>query len=100
MADLRRTRMGFVFQQPTMLKNLNILDNIVLPSMRDNRKQGAEVSIQAKKLMRKVRIGDLDKRDITQVSGGQLQRAGICRALINNNQNQHGNHSPCWFCQL
>lgn len=83
MADLRRTRMEFVFQQPTMLKNLNILDNIVLPSMRDNRKQGAEVSDKAKKLMRKVGIGDLDKRDITQVSGGQLQRAGICRALIN-----------------
>ena len=30
LADIRRTKMGFVFQQPAMLKNLNILDNIVL----------------------------------------------------------------------
>ncbi|MFO8068645.1 MAG: ATP-binding cassette domain-containing protein, partial [Alkalibacterium sp.] len=80
---LRRNRMGFVFQQPTMLKNLNILDNIVLPSMRDNRKKASKVSDKAKTLMGKVGIGELDERDITQVSGGQLQRAGICRALIN-----------------
>jgi putative ABC transport system ATP-binding protein len=36
LADIRRMNMGFVFQQPTLLKNLNILDNIILPSMRDN----------------------------------------------------------------
>ena len=83
MADLRRIKMGFVFQQPTMLKNLNILDNIVLPLMRDNRKKGLEVSFNAKTLMGKVGIAELEKRDIAQVSGGQLQRAGICRALIN-----------------
>lgn len=84
MADLRRTRMGFVFQQPTMLRNLNILDNIILPSMRDNSKMGATISANARVLMEKVGIAELDKRDITQVSGGQLQRVGICRALINN----------------
>jgi putative ABC transport system ATP-binding protein len=83
LADLRRTKMGFVFQQPTMLKNLNILDNIVLPSMRDNRKKGSEITGNAKTLMEKVGIDELENRDITQVSGGQLQRAGICRALIN-----------------
>ena len=82
-ADLRRIKMGFVFQQPTMLKNLNILDNIVLPAMRDNRKNGAKILVNAKKLMAKMGIAELEKRDTTQVSGGQLQRAGICRALIN-----------------
>ncbi len=84
MADLRRTQMGFVFQQPTMLKNLNILDNIVLPSMRDIRKKGTTITANARQLMGKVGIAELEKRDITQVSGGQLQRAGICRSLINN----------------
>jgi putative ABC transport system ATP-binding protein len=83
MADLRRIKMGFVFQQPTMLKNLNILDNIVLPSMRDIRKKGIAISANARQLMGKVGIAELEKRDITQVSGGELQRAGICRALIN-----------------
>lgn len=83
LSDIRRTKMGFVFQQPTMLKNLNILDNIILQSMRDNRKNVVRISEKARVLMKRVGIKDLEKRNITQVSGGQLQRAGICRALMN-----------------
>lgn len=83
LADLRRTQMGFVFQQPTMLKNLNILDNIMLPSMRGNRKNAAKIADKARTLMARTGIAELARRDITQVSGGQLQRAAICRALMN-----------------
>lgn len=83
LSDIRRNKMGFVFQQPTLLKNLNIIDNIILPSIRDNRKNVAKISEKASALMRKVGIARLEKREITQVSGGQLQRAGICRALMN-----------------
>ncbi|RCX18558.1 putative ABC transport system ATP-binding protein [Fontibacillus phaseoli] len=83
LSDLRRTQMGFVFQQPTMLKHLNILDNIILPSMRGNRRNAADITKKARALMKRVGISELEKRDITQVSGGQLQRAGICRALMN-----------------
>lgn len=83
LTDLRRTKMGFVFQQPTMLKNLNILDNIILPSMRDNRKDAANIVQKARALMKRTGIAELEQRGITQVSGGQLQRAGICRALMN-----------------
>lgn len=82
LAEIRRTKMGFVFQQPTLLRNLNLLDNIVLPSLRDNRKSAAKLTEKARALMKKVGIAELEKRDITQVSGGQLQRAGICRALM------------------
>ncbi len=83
LSDIRRTKMGFVFQQPTMLKNLNIHDNIILPSMRGNRKNAVKISEKAAVLMKRAGIAELEKRDITQVSGGQLQRAGICRALMN-----------------
>lgn len=83
LSDLRRTKMGFIFQQPTMLKNLNILDNIILPSIRGNRKNAPKIIEKAKILMKKVGISELENRNITQVSGGQLQRAGICRALMN-----------------
>lgn len=83
LSDIRRTKMGFVFQQATMLKNLNILDNIILPSMRGNSKNAVKISEKARALMKRVGIAELEKRDITQVSGGQLQRAGICRALMN-----------------
>lgn len=83
LSDLRRNRMGFVFQQPTLLKNLNILDNIILPQMRNHHKNIKNLIEKAKILMKQMGIEDLEKREITQASGGQLQRAGICRALMN-----------------
>lgn len=81
-ADMRRTKMGFIFQQPTLLKNLNILDNIILPSVHRKKHDTARSIEKARKLMRSAGISELEKRDITQASGGQLQRAGICRALM------------------
>lgn len=84
LSDIRRNKMGFVFQQPTMLKNLNLLDNIIYPSVHGNKKNIAVIIKKATELMKKAGIDGLEKRDITQVSGGQLQRAGICRALMNN----------------
>ncbi len=82
LADLRRTQMGFVFQQPTMIKNLNILDNIILPAMRDAGHDRKKVVKSAGQLMKKTGIEKLGGRAITEVSGGQLQRAGVCRALM------------------
>ncbi|OYO51524.1 putative ABC transport system ATP-binding protein [Lachnotalea glycerini] len=83
LADVRRTKMGFVFQQPTMLRNLNLLDNIILPSAQKGKKDTAKLAQKAKELMNKAGIAGLENRDTTEVSGGQLQRAGICRALMN-----------------
>ena len=84
LADIRRKTMGFVFQQPTLLKNLSILDNIILPSTRDRRDGAAALVEKAKRLMKQADIQELENRTITQASGGQLQRVGICRALMNN----------------
>lgn len=83
LSDIRREKMGFVFQQPTLLKNLNLLDNIILPRIRNHRKDVKQITEKAKSLMEQVGIANLAERDITQVSGGQLQRAGISRSLIN-----------------
>lgn len=80
---LRRQEMGFVFQQPGMLANLNLLDNILLPSVHDHKKDYEELAEKAKELMQRTGIAELADRTITEVSGGQLQRAGICRALMN-----------------
>ncbi|MEK3904608.1 ABC transporter ATP-binding protein [Paenibacillus sp. FSL R7-0179] len=83
LADLRRTRMGFIFQQPTMLRNLNLMDNIMLPAVQDGKRNTAELVEKAAHLMIQTGIAGLENRRTTEVSGGQLQRAGICRALIN-----------------
>ena len=82
-AKLRLESFGFVFQMPRMVKNLTILDNILLPSLTYKRDKEAAKQ-QALALMEEIGISDLADTRISQVSGGQLQRAGICRALINN----------------
>ena len=84
MAEVRRKEMGFVFQQPSLLKNLSILDNIILTAILDNPKKSAEITKRGRDLLKQTGILELADRDIAKVSGGQLQRAGICRALINN----------------
>lgn len=84
LANLRLTKMGFVFQQPSLLKNLNLIDNIILPSVKLNRKEATSLRNKGLSLMKKVGLDNLENRNISQVSGGQLQRAGICRALMNN----------------
>lgn len=82
-ALLRRSTMGFVFQQPTLLKNLSILDNIVLTAFRNAAVPREEILKKAHKLMKQIGIDRIANNQITQASGGELQRAGICRALIN-----------------
>ncbi len=81
-AELRLKRMGFVFQQMNVLDNLNIIDNIVLPAVHADRKRKAEYYERAKSLMEDFHIGDLAGRKVNEVSGGQLQRACICRSMI------------------
>ncbi|MCI8926040.1 MAG: ABC transporter ATP-binding protein [Lachnospiraceae bacterium] len=86
-ARLRLHRMGFVFQQMNMMANLNLLDNILFPAAQANRSRGRkskeELNLRARKLMEKLGITGLEQRTITQVSGGQLQRACICRSMMN-----------------
>ncbi len=86
-ARLRLYHMGFVFQQMNMMANLNLLDNILLPAAQANRGKGRkskeELRLRAQTLMEKLGITGLEQRRVTQVSGGQLQRACICRSMIN-----------------
>lgn len=81
--NLRLIKMGFVFQQMYMMRKLSILDNIVLPGFQAKIRPREEVRQYAEELMRKLGIIDEADREITEVSGGQLQRACLCRALIN-----------------
>ncbi|MBQ8325648.1 MAG: ABC transporter ATP-binding protein [Lachnospiraceae bacterium] len=86
LSNLRLDEMGFIFQQMYMMKNLTILDNIVLPSMESKKSKESkkEKSKRGEELMRKLGIIEVADNDINEVSGGQLQRACICRSMINN----------------
>ena len=80
---LRLLKMGFIFQQMYMMKKLCIMDNIVLPGYQAKLVSREEVNRHAEDLMRRLGIIDTAEREITEVSGGQLQRACLARALIN-----------------
>jgi putative ABC transport system ATP-binding protein len=84
MSTLRLHEMGFVFQQINLLKNLGIIDNIVVSAYMAKNRNRKEINQFAIELMKKTGITELADNDITQASGGQLQRVAICRSLINN----------------
>lgn len=79
-AAFRLKESGFVFQQMNMLKGLTIKENILLPAyhLYKGKKERKEANERAESLMKKLGIETLSERRITEVSGGQLQRACIC----------------------
>lgn len=83
-AQIRLKKMGFVFQNAQMLKTLTILDNIMLPGLVAKAEPADVILERALGLMKEMGISQTADRDIRNVSGGQLQRASICRAMINN----------------
>ena len=85
LAIFRLDEMGFIFQQMYMMKNLTILDNIVLPAAESKKSKESreEKQERGEQLMRKMGIIEIADNDINEVSGGQLQRACICRSMMN-----------------
>lgn len=83
LAELRLNHMGFIFQNNYLLKNLSITDNICLPGFKAKKEKPEQVREKAERLMKQLNIYDVKDHPIHKVSGGQLQRAAICRALIN-----------------
>ena len=88
LAKMRLDDMGFIFQQMYMMKNLSVIDNIILPAVKSNKikESRKETVARARKLMTKLGISETADNDINEVSGGQLQRACICRIMINRPQ--------------
>lgn len=83
LAKIRLTTMGFIFQDINLLKNLSVIDNVMFPALVAKGADTDAVLQKARKLLAMTGIDSLADNAITQASGGQLQRAGICRALIN-----------------
>lgn len=83
LSKLRLNEMGFIFQHIHLLKNLNIFDNIILSARLAKRCDNETIRERALMLLNQTGIEELADHDITQASGGQLQRVGICRSLIN-----------------
>ncbi len=81
-AKLRRDHIGFIFQSFNFLPNHTIVENIALPLTYKGMGQTKRLKIAARAL-EQVGLGDREYFYPHQLSGGQLQRAAIARALVN-----------------
>lgn len=84
LAVFRRKHCGFVFQQIYLLDKMSLMDNVLTAgALTDTSKKDAVK--RAKELFEMVNIPEITQKKFhTQVSGGEAQRAGIVRAVINN----------------
>ena len=84
LAVFRRDHCGFVFQQIYLIDGMSVMDNVLSAGLLVNKDKKALVA-KAKELFAAVDISeDTQKKFPTQISGGEAQRVGIVRALINN----------------
>jgi len=83
LAIFRRKHCGFVFQQIYLLDNMSVLDNVLASGLLVNKDKRGIVK-RAKELLTQVGIDEKSwSKFPTQLSGGEAQRVGIVRAIIN-----------------
>jgi NitT/TauT family transport system ATP-binding protein len=76
-----RTHTGIMFQDPTLLPWLTVLDNVLIP-ITIARMPRAPYRKRARELLSMVGLEDFEKKKPHELSGGMRQRVAICRALI------------------
>ena len=82
LADIRNSKIGFIFQDFYLMDSLSVEENIMLPKILDH--SPVEESItEAEKLADIMGVRALLDKKIFELSGGEKQRAAICRALMN-----------------
>lgn len=74
---------SLVFQSPTFIKNISVIDNIKIPLIAKGIDKKT-ISEKSECILKKIGIYDLKDRNIDELSGGQLARVQIARALIVN----------------
>ncbi len=79
LTKLRREKVGFIFQSFQLLHTLTVLGNVELPLLLAGKPNAREAALER---LRWVELDGLGERYPHQLSGGQMQRVGIARALI------------------
>ncbi len=79
---IRNRRIGFVFQFHYLLPEFSLLENVMLPALK-LRVEKELAQERAYELLKRLGLGGKERRKIYEVSGGEMQRTAIARALIN-----------------
>ena len=80
LANIRINNFGFVFQNFNLIPVVNVYENIIMPSLLENKKVDERY---LEELLERLQIKDKIKKFPNELSGGQQQRVAIARALIN-----------------
>ena len=83
LADIRNSKIGFIFQDFYLMDSLSVEENIMLPMIISKQNINKMIA-EAKKYAEQFQIEYLLKKNPYELSGGEKQRVAICRALINN----------------
>jgi putative ABC transport system ATP-binding protein len=82
LSKIRRSNIGFVFQNYNLIEELSVLENVKLTMMFDGKRVG-EMRERANELLDKVGLVGKDRHRPSQLSAGEQQRVAIARALAN-----------------
>lgn len=75
---VRRTRFGFVFQQPFLMTYLSAVENVILAAPKPN----AEAQAKATELLAGLGLAGMENKLPSQLSGGERQRVAVARAMM------------------
>ena len=78
----RPKNIGFVFQQYHLMPELTVLENVLLPTMSKAQRDGGSRKRRAAELLEKVGLRDRMDHLPSELSGGEMQRVALCRALV------------------
>jgi putative ABC transport system ATP-binding protein len=85
LTDIRRKKFGFIFQQFHLIRELTVLENVLLP-LYPLEIGARKMKDQAQPILTKLRIDGKKHLKVKKLSGGEQQRVAIARALINEPQ--------------
>jgi putative ABC transport system ATP-binding protein len=84
LGKVRSEKIGFIFQNFQLIKNLSAIENVSLPLLISGKYRDKEIKDRARELLKKVSLEARIHHLPSQLSGGEEQRVAIARAFINN----------------